>query len=482
MFNERTIRAKAGRHAFASMRALLLVVLLGLAAGCAAPAVPAPDAPGVEDAIAAGWTILPLGLTGGEPSVGVTSSGAIFLAGVLPGSDLEAAQEDQNLGGKLARSTDGGRTWELVGDVARDPKVNHDPWAWVDPDTDRVFNVPLNALACPWLAWTDDEGATWGANPAVACAPPSHDHQKLVTGPPAAGVVTRGYPNVVYYAYNSLLVTGTAGLLGLPPLADERLGTIVAVSLDGGLTFSEGRIIHASGCHRGIIGPPAVAPDGRVYVPHGTCDGLDVMISADSGSTWTTTSLDAVGSLDDFAFDPGVAVDPSGAATLVWPGRDALLYVATSRDGGVTWSAPQRITPPEVTATVYSSIVAVGEGRVGVAYAATTRDPSGWAQRASSFADDETVWHLHVALIEDGRFATQRITSEDDPLQRGCIWMRGGESDCRNLLDFVTMTQRDGALYLAYTDGCDLCASASESRGSQLMLAVAPQPAWPAAP
>lgn len=450
------------------MRALLLVLLL---VGCVGPATPTATVPPAVDAREEGWSLLPTGFSGGEPAVGVTSSGAIFLSGVLGGLD-EAAQ-DQNLGGKIARSLDGGATWALVGDVARDPKQNMDPWLWVDPDTDRVFNVPLGA-ACSWLAWTDDDGATWEANPAVACAPPSHDHQKLVTGPPAAGVATRGYPNVAYYAYNSLLVTGTTGILGLPVPADERLGTFVATSFDGGLTFGVGKNVHASDCHRGIVGPPAVAPDGTAYVPHGTCDGVDVMLTRDSGDTWETVSLDDVGSLDDFAFDPGVAVDEAGAASLVWPGADARLYLSTTRDAGKTWTPPRRITPDDVTATVYSSVVAGTPGTLAVAYAATTRDPSGWEKRASSYADDETVWNLYVTTLVGGELTTRVLTTDEDPLQRGCIWMRGGSSDCRNLLDFVTLTQRDGRLYLAYTDGCDACANAEESRRSDLVLAVGP--------
>lgn len=449
-----------------------LVLLLLVAAGCVAPEASSPAPGAATDAVAGGWRIHPLGLTGGEPTVGVTSSGAIFVAGAIP-ADFDQAIAQQTIAGRVARSTDGGATWEMVGDVAKDPKQNNDPWSWVDPVTDRVFHAPLN-LACSWLTWSDDEGATWDANPGVACVPPSHDHQKLVTGPPAQGVATSGYPNVVYYAYNSLLVTGTPGILGVPMPVDERLGTMVATSFDGGLTFGVAKNVHASGCHRGIVGPPAVAPDGTVYVPHGTCEGVDVILSRDSGATWETASVDAVGSLDDFAFDPGVAVDEAGTAYLVWPGADALLYLARSADAGRTWSAPRRITPDGVTATVFSSVVAGAPGKLAVAYAGTTRDPSGWEKRASSFADDETTWDLHVALIDGELVSTQRITGDDDPLQRGGVWMRGGQSDCRNLLDFVTITQRDGRLYLAYTDGCAACGTASDSRRSDLMLAVSP--------
>lgn len=458
------------------MRALVVPLML-LVAGCAAP-LPNGDVgePLVLEREQAGWMLHPIGFWGGEPSVGVTSSGAIFVAGHLPFGVDEVAAE-QNLGGKLLRSLDGGNTWELIGDPAFDPKVNNDPWVWVDMDTDRIFNVPLNAFTCPWLAYSDDDGESWTANPGVACVPPSHDHQKLVTGPAPAGSILLQYENLVYYAYNSLLVTGTAGILGAPLPVDNRLGTILAVSNDGGRTFGPGKMIHESGCHRGIIGPPAVAPDGRAYVPHGTCDGVDVMISADAFETWDTVSINDVGSLDDFAFDPGVAVDEDGTAFLTWQGAGALLHLATSADGGSTWTAPEVVSPANVRATVYSSITAISPGRVAVAYAGTDADPSTWEQRASSFAPEETVWHLYVTIVEGGVPTTTRLTSDDDPLQIGCIWMRGGQSDCRNLYDFITIVHRDGTLYLTYTDGCDACTSAAESKEGALMLAKVSVPA-----
>lgn len=452
------------------MRGHVLVAIL--LAGCAT----APDAPGgggpvIVDGPEAGWRILPTGFVGGEPSVGVAASGAIFMSGAVPMSEADVVAQG-SVGGQLIRSLDGGMTWEHVPDPGG-PKYSMDPWMWLDPATDRVFNAPLNAH-CSHLSWSDDEGATWIANPAVACVPPSHDHQKLVTGPAPPGVRTVSYPGIVYYAYNSLLVTGTTGIFGVPVPADERLGTIVSTSLDGGLTFGPGQIVHASGCHRGIVGPPAVAPDGTVYVPHGTCDGVDVMVSKDGGATWETASIEAVGSLEDFAFDPAVAVDADGTTYLAWQARDALLHLSTSEDAGATWSEPRPIAAEGLTVTVWSSMVAGAPGTFALAYAGTAADPTGWEQRASSFAPEDTVWHLYVAVYERGELTTHRLTTDEDPLQVGCIWMRGGASSCRNLLDFVTIVQRDGRLYLAYTDGCDACASASESQRSDLVLAISP--------
>ena len=44
-------------------------------------------------------------------------------------------------------------------------------------------------------------------------------------------------------------------------------------------------------------------------------------------------------------------------------------------------------------------------------------------------------------------------------VQRGCIWLQGGSSNCRNLLDFNDITiDKEGRVLVAYADGCtDAC-------------------------
>ena len=67
-----------------------------------------------------------VGEDGPEPSIGVTSSGCIFFIA------LE----------KPMRSCDHGLTWNNVADFTQAPFTS-DPYGWVDPVTDRVFNICL---------------------------------------------------------------------------------------------------------------------------------------------------------------------------------------------------------------------------------------------------------------------------------------------------------------------------------------------------
>ncbi|HVL88008.1 MAG TPA: sialidase family protein [Candidatus Thermoplasmatota archaeon] len=403
------------------------------------------------------------GYNGAEPTIGVTSDGTIFATSSVP--TASAAGRAATLHHQLVRSRDHGLTWEPVGDVVVGPKANLDPWMWVDPITNRVYNAPLYVV-CTWASWSDDLGQTWTANPLTGCGPPAHDHQKLTTGPPPPGVTTMGYPNVVYYSYNSF--------------RDE--GTWISTSLDGGRTWSLGGVAHPSDCHAGVAGPVAVGIDGTAYSPKPACKGANVAVSRDGGRSWEVTGrIDDYGIQEPLAVNPHIATDSAGNAYLVYPGLDNLLYVSVSTDAGRTWSKPIRASPPQVTGTVFSVITAGEPGRVAIAYLGTDADTSRWGGNghppSPENADESTVWHFYLTMSEnaldaDPLFVSQRVTPEDDPVQIGCVWQSGGGNPCRNLLDFIGMTQHEGRPYVVFADGCDRCTSASESRLRRVTVAI----------
>ena len=70
-----------------------------------------------------------VGEDGAEPSIGITSSGCIFFIAFE----------------KVMRSCDYGQSWEEV----TGPECSFttsDPYGWVDPVTDRIFNVQMQGL------------------------------------------------------------------------------------------------------------------------------------------------------------------------------------------------------------------------------------------------------------------------------------------------------------------------------------------------
>ena len=260
-----------------------------------------------------------------------------------------------------------------------------DPILFTDHETGRTFESQLSgvdSLTC----WTDDDGATW--NPSEGGGIPSGvDHQTVGGGPRATGDLVPqlgAYPDVVYYCSQDIATA------------------FCASSHDGGTTFGPGVPAWTMADCGGLHGHVKVAPDGTAYVPNKDCGGqAAVVASTDGGVTWAvhpipgTAASDAdpsvgighdgtvyAGYVDGATGKPGVAVSHDHGAT--WEHVQALgsefginnavfptavagdddraavafigtptagdyqatgtfagvwhLYVATTYDGGATWS------------------------------------------------------------------------------------------------------------------------------------------------
>lgn len=393
---------------------------------------------------------------GAEPTLGVDAEGRIFVI-----SDTA-----------VLRSSDQGATWEDVSPLLNWPAGSLDPYLHVDVDTGRVF-VDHLYLGCSYLLHSDDQGASWVANPA-ACGRPANDHQTIGTGKPR-GVSTVGYPNVVYYAYNDFVSPVGVGAVDVPSF------TSVARSLDGGLTFQPATLAIGPEDCGGLNGHLVTAPDGTVYVPAAGCDEPVVAVSRDSGLTWTTRTIDTGGAGRSApGDDPSLAVDSEGNAYLVWPGLDARMYGSVSSDGGETWSSAFRVSPPDVTSSLMPTSVAGSAGRVAFAYYGTKSPTDGWESVNSGDATDEARWHVFVTYSLDAlagpaaTLVTVQATPDEDPIQIGSIHNGGGGSADRNLLDFFDMARdAHGRVSVAFTDGCTReCASPDTSRSSTTSFAL----------
>ena len=384
--------------------------------------------------------------TGGEPNLGVTRSGAVFVTSF-----------DQTL-----RSRDKGATWEVVqdfrspgGSLARDGFSTSDPMLWVDVDTDRVYvNHMHPAIRCTYMMWSDDEGESWTQRP-MACATPEVDHQKVMTAKPGPRTVVgpQGYPNVLYICVNKRLDFEFLGL-----------GTTCMVSLDGGMTYPYEREVWINDQMCGNVnGHPAAWPDGTVGVVLGNlgreCQRpLTVGVSEDNGLTWDARQCDP--ELGQKEIDADLTVTPDGTAYVLYRDDDQLAHLLRSTDKFETCER-FRVAPPDHTLSVFAGIASGDDGRVAMAYLGTT-DPQEPGATPSN-ATPGTRWHLYVttsldADAENPTFTTTRVTPDEDPVQVGCVWLGGGGGGpyaCRNLLDFIDMVRdADGRWYVAITDGC----------------------------
>lgn len=400
--------------------------------------------------------------SGAESSIGVTASGAL----VVHGLDT------------LWRSEDHGQTWSPIHEfqgplapLAHDTWSTADPMLHVDPTTGRIFVLQMNpGTTCLYLATSDDEGATWTDDGPIAVAPgfgscliPYDDHPKIVTAPlgpdSLPGITTVGYDNLVVICANKVVPYG--------PLI---LGSWCMTSYDGGASFlHEVQAFAPEDNCAGINGPPAVHPDGTIVLPVGGIAGVaslcqrppSVAVSSDNGLTWSLREMP--GEHIQAGIDPDIAFSPDGTAYMVYTAQDSHTYLARSSDKFLTWQGPWRLSPPGAVMDAFGAIVTGDDGRIAVAFLTSNSEQDDLGRPVdSSEARPGTLWHLAIASSVDANteaptFVVQQVTPREDPVQVGCIWLRGGGSPtgCRNLLDFIDMAVLDDGRYaVAFTDGC----------------------------
>lgn len=318
----------------------------------------------------------PLGQNAGEPSIGVNwnTGNVMFIASL---QTLRVTFDDT--------VTPATATWTDVS-YPLTSLISLDPILFTDPTTGRTVVSQLLGKTS-LMAVTDDDGATWtpslgsGINSGV-------DHQSVGGGPLAPGLlgINLGvlHPHAFYYCSQDIALAQCA------------------VSLDGGITYGPAIPIYSLLQCGGLHGHVKVGPDGTAYVPNKNCGGQQaVSVSTNNGLTWTVRKVPGTGTsqsdpsigiatdgtiymgmvdagrpkvavshdqgrtwstpvdvgqvfgLKNAVFPAVVAGDPDRAAVAflgtATPGAEGLadnpgfpgawhLYIATTYDGGVTWT------------------------------------------------------------------------------------------------------------------------------------------------
>ncbi|MGZ4280425.1 MAG: sialidase family protein [Solirubrobacteraceae bacterium] len=212
-----------------------------------------------------------------------------------------------------------------------------------------------------------------------------------------------------------------------------------------------------------VIGRPAIARDGTMYVPFtlprnqgqlvtgsaGASDitesALFVAVSPPGGCTPTTVfhditihdepGSDLVSIFPNAAVDGGGMVYISGAGRLNDQQKQQGVYLWSSVDGGKTFSKPQRVNTPDIGAAQLQA-VAGGRDRGEVLL--------GWygATNITDSNDTKGVWRYYMAQSFDGGRTFEQSTVTPQPFHYGNICNKGiicGSNDNRNLLDFTSV-------------------------------------------
>lgn len=395
---------------------------------------------------------VPVGRRSAEPTIGIQSDGDAYYA---------AANFD-SVGGLLARtellrSADGGITWTSVqtknAAVKSLPPGNLDPYVWVDPATDRIFNVDL--LGCGYLQTSDDDGTTW--SPSLAACGDSIDHQSLFGGPRPEGLrlpkELSSYESVIYYCTNRVL--------------DSRCGR----SLDGGTTWittatpaypgfdpSEG------GMCNGLHGHGIVDNEGRIVLPKGHCGYPYVAISEDGGDTWFRTRVSNMVSgtpvvpIAEYAgtfAHTSVAADGAGNLYYVWPDDEMRPWLSISRDHGRSWETPMLVAPPGVSESNFPTVSAGGEGDVAITFVGSPAASPGALGSGNNQAALRRPWNYYVlastdALADEPVFLSTTANDPVDPIHRGDCFSR-----CGGMFDFIdVVVAPSGEIWATASDTC----------------------------
>jgi hypothetical protein len=348
-----------------------------------------------------------------ETTLAVTGAGAILFS---------PANSENTLG----LSTDHGASWRLVQPATMQYTSlwnTVDPQVVLDRQTSRLFWVhtthtldlhgPLpDQSAASWLVptavanahgfqvySTGDAGRTWATADYQYEA--TADWEKLFLGPPppasTGAAQPSGYPNVVYVCANA-------------PLEVIGIGRACYKSLDGGASFSLAGYVQPSssaplGCPALAANTGVVGADGTIYIPQSCAAATYLAVSADEGSSYTWRAVAVAPPASSLGATVQLAIDRGGDLYLLWTAADAL-ELASSRDGGRSWSAPLKVSPPTLHNITLPALAAGPQGGVGIVYYASA-DPA--AKTLSAYISKTS-----QALRPQPLFFTAAI---NDPLQ-----------------------------------------------------------------
>ncbi len=407
----------------------------------------------------------------GEPTLGITRTGAIFYAAI----DWDSEFPPPPAGGGAPRtfymrSMDGGETWENFSPHIAGQETHYDsadPYVYVDPATSRVYAMDMGpSVVCNKISFSDDDGESWVTNP-WACNTVPNDHPTLFAGPHPAGG-TPAYPHQAYLCTNQIY------------------DSACYVSPDGGATWAQTTPVYPGVNLEGDLcgglhghGHASLAT-GTVYLGRDYCGVPTVAVSDTYAASWELVSLSEDPTHDPADHDISIATDLEGNAYAFWVANDATsVYLAKSMDDGQSWSEPMDVTPPGVTAAKLPSLVAGSEGHLAFQFIGTEVE-QGWD--AFETVDDcndqrdpdcfihpglvrNATWNAYIGVsldahTDDPAFAVTVANPLDEPVKRGpcsgrCFGDEGGMYDFLDIEIDPTTGQIFSALVDVCHEGCD---------------------------
>jgi hypothetical protein len=332
-------------------------------------------------------------LGGGDSDVDVAPDHSVYV------TDLEAAATS------ICRSTDGGRSFSDTSPVDLGCATVNTGQA--GPDNDRQW-LNHGPHGVEYLTYHD-----FAAN--VPLMYRSTDQGKTFT--PCGNVLGSG-PG------SSNFVPAAGGDLVAKPVVDPKDGSVYV-----GVTEPD---------KANIAGKPVGTPLGNLYlsVARGGCTGTTSFVTH---TVYANPGANLAKDFDAIAEDGAGNLYMVGVGTLNATQKGNGVYVFTSHDHGTTWSKPQRVNTPDLTADAMPAITAGRRaGQVAV----------GWFGSSSSLTENDVKdqWRYYVATSTNGGRSFAQSTVTPKVIHYGDICTQGimcgllpGSPGDRNLADFSSL-------------------------------------------
>lgn len=332
-----------------------------------------------------------------------------------------------------------------------DPFMTMDQFPLADGSANPRVWIAQLMVATSYIAFTDDNGATWTQSITGPGQVHGVDNQSITVGPypenPPLSAAARSYEHAVYYCSHG------------------GVNAFCSRSDDGGLTFGPSRPIFPVDASCSNHGHVKVGYDGTVMVPmNNSCQGTEgVSISIDAGDNWHYISVP--GTVQG-RWDSSVAMSNDGKT--IWygyaeEGDDRAMIVKGILDKSnpdnptIQWELPALDVgaPAGLVNTVFPTVVAGDADRAAFAFHGTTTE----GDSGQFIGMEDAVWYTYISTTYDGGKTWNLRQVSDDPIQRGDVCDQGTTcletGNHRNLLDFMDMDiDGEGRLILVVSDGC----------------------------
>ncbi len=359
-----------------------------------------------------------VGRNAAEPTIGMTKEGNAF----FPAATFDGPGELADT--RLLRTKDFNFSWQdITPPLPADLPFTLDPYVYVEEDSSRVFDADLY-LGSTYLSFSDDQGKTFTTNPLASGPNVVNDHQSFFAGPRPTGAPATvlppsdpKFPELLYYCFNRV--------------SDSSCSR----SSDGGVSFVPSGAPAYPGVNGngefcgGLAGHVGTDRKGNVYLPRGYCGTPFVSVSKDAGTTWKRVPVS--NSVKIFSHESSITSDRENNLYYTWVSEKYKLpFLATSTDGGFTWSKPLMIAPPNVREAQFVTVAGGKRGGIGITFMGTT---------VADQSDKTRPWDLYTIVSLDALAANPLFISNvanpggpTDPIHRGDCPDR-----CGNVLDFL---------------------------------------------